>query len=116
MFKNTPKWFKNIVEEDVWFTDANGEVFTKGLITAGEYELVEVQPLPGFREIAPIPFTTDEGQPYVDLGELIGFRLELGEIVNYWKLGDLKIMKVGIDLIDFTSLKEAKATANKMFV
>ncbi|MGM7268187.1 MSCRAMM family protein, partial [Erysipelothrix rhusiopathiae] len=66
---------KKAVEEDIWYTDANGDVFVKGLIEAGEYELVEVAPLDGYQVIQPLKFTVDNQQNYIDLGTLIGLSL-----------------------------------------
>ncbi len=88
---------KEIIEESIWYTDANGDVFVKGLITAGDYELVELKPLEGYQEIAPIPFTVDDTQDYIDLGTLIGLSLNIGDIVNYWNRGDLVIQKLDKD-------------------
>lgn len=85
---------KEIIEEDTWFTDAHGDVFIKGLITAGNYELVEVAPLAGYQTLAPVPFTVDDNQNYIDLGTLIGLSLDIGDLVNYWNVSDLKIAKV----------------------
>ncbi|QIK57006.1 VaFE repeat-containing surface-anchored protein [Erysipelothrix sp. HDW6A] len=89
---------KHIVEESVWYTDENGEIFTRGMLTAGEYELVEVAPLEGYQPIAPKRFTVDENQTYIDLGSLIGLSLDAGEIVNYWNRGDIQIGKYDPEL------------------
>lgn len=88
---------KNVIEEDTWYTDANGDVFVKGLIGAGEYELVEVAPLDGYQPIKPLKFTVDDKQDYIDLGTLVGLSLDVGDIVNYWNRGSLKIAKLDID-------------------
>ena len=94
---------KEIISENIWYTDAKGDVFVKGLIVAGEYELVEVAPLEGYQPIAPLKFTVDENQDYIDLGTLIGFSLDLGDIVNYWNRGNLKITKLDIDSNEYLS-------------
>ncbi|CAH2762046.1 VaFE repeat-containing surface-anchored protein [Erysipelothrix amsterdamensis] len=88
---------KKVVEEDIWFTDAQGDVFIKGLIEAGEYELVEVEPLDGYQVIQPLKFTVDNKQNYIDLGALIGLSLNVGDVVNEWNRGNLKITKCDID-------------------
>ncbi|MDE8338261.1 SpaA isopeptide-forming pilin-related protein [Erysipelothrix rhusiopathiae] len=88
---------KKVVEEDIWFTDAQGDVFIKGLIEAGEYELVEVEPLDGYQVIQPLKFTVDNKQNYIDLGALIGLSLNVGDVVNAWNRGNLKITKCDID-------------------
>ncbi len=88
---------KHIIQEDTWFTDAKGEVFIKGLIGAGEYELVEVLPLDGYQTIDPITFSVDADQTYIDFGTLVGLSLDVGEIVNYHKRGHLKITKLDMD-------------------
>ncbi|MDE8227195.1 SpaA isopeptide-forming pilin-related protein [Erysipelothrix rhusiopathiae] len=94
---------KKAVEEDIWYTDANGDVFVKGLIEAGEYELVEVAPLDGYQVIQPLKFTVDNQQNYIDLGTLIGLSLDVGGIVNYWNRGSLKITKLDIDTKEYLS-------------
>ncbi|WP_159649479.1 SpaA isopeptide-forming pilin-related protein [Erysipelothrix aquatica] len=88
---------KEIIHEDIWYTDVNGGLFTRGLLTAGEYELVEVAPLPGYQPIAPIKFTVDDQQTYIDLGDLVGLSLDTGEIVNEWNRGNIEILKLDKD-------------------
>ncbi|WP_159637234.1 SpaA isopeptide-forming pilin-related protein [Erysipelothrix anatis] len=88
---------KEIISEDIWFSDANGDIFTRGKLTAGEYEFVEVAPLPGYQPIAPIKFTVDDQQTYIDLGDLIGLSLNTGEIVNEWNRGNIEILKIDKD-------------------
>lgn len=94
---------KKVVEEDIWYTNANGDVFVKGLIEAGEYELVEVAPLDGYQVIQPLKFTVDNQQNYIDLGSIIGVSLDVGHIVNYWNRGSLKITKLDIDTKEYLS-------------
>ena len=89
---------REIKEESVFYTDENGDFFTRGMLTAGEYELIEVDPHEGYQPIDPIRFTVDAEQSYIDLGDLIGLSLDVGDIVNYWNRGDIEIGKLDPEL------------------
>lgn len=92
---------KEVIDENTWFTGKDGSVFIKGKMTAGNYELVEVAPLEGYQPIAPVKFTIDDQQTYIDLGTLVGLSLDVGEIVNYWNRGNIKVGKIDEDTKEF---------------
>lgn len=92
---------KEVIDENIWYTGKDGSVFIKGKMTAGNYELVEVAPLEGYQPIAPVKFTIDDQQTYIDLGTLVGLSLNVGEIVNYWNRGNIKVGKIDEDTKEF---------------
>lgn len=56
-----------------------------------------MEPLDGYQVIQPLKFTVDNKQNYIDLGALIGLSLNVGDVVNEWNRGNLKITKCDID-------------------
>lgn len=94
----TVKWTvgSEIFEASEWTTDANGKFTIETPIVAGDYLLVETQPLEGYLPMAPIPFTIDENQDYINL-ELVGNILNVGDIENQQIKGCIEIKKVDKD-------------------
>lgn len=82
-----------VVEKDTWYTDSNGEFLLEANLPYGKYFLVEVEALEGYLPIAPIEFTIDENQDYINL-DVIGTVLDLGSIENDRIKGDIEILKI----------------------
>lgn len=80
-----------VEKQSVYYTNEDGEVLINNYLYVGNYYLVEVDTPFGYEPLAPIPFTIDENQTYIEI-PVIGTVKDF-EVVNNRKTATLEVIK-----------------------